>query len=304
MNILSVEIKLLLAILLVACGRGVSSMSVPRDLPVSRREIFSSSGFLMAGLPVTANDEMGSPGGKVRLYICRHGETEFNRLGLAQGRRIDAPLNPTGDKQAARLAHFLAKKLNTQTRRPVVYSSTLLRARQTADAVSEVASGQRIMLPDLDEIDFGDLEGGRGPKEKLVGETLKAWALGDLSARVGNTGESGAEVIDRINAALEQISRCDADAVCVVTHSSYLRVALSVATGLPLVLTLGLDQRNCCVNVLELSRKLDRPAQLITVNQVSHLGDLVWHRYSTPVTCVQRGTAALDIAISQFKMRA
>ena len=36
----------------------------------------------------------------VRLYLCRHGQTEYNRLKKIQGSRIDAPLNDTGRKQA------------------------------------------------------------------------------------------------------------------------------------------------------------------------------------------------------------
>ena len=36
----------------------------------------------------------------VRLYLCRHGQTEYNRLKKVQGSRIDALLNDTGRKQA------------------------------------------------------------------------------------------------------------------------------------------------------------------------------------------------------------
>ena len=35
-----------------------------------------------------------------QLYIIRHGETELNRLGIVQGRGVDASLNETGITQA------------------------------------------------------------------------------------------------------------------------------------------------------------------------------------------------------------
>ncbi|CAM9890775.1 unnamed protein product, partial [Heterosigma akashiwo] len=41
-----------------------------------------------------------SGGGAVRLVLCRHGQTELNRLGKVQGRAQDPPLNDTGRAQA------------------------------------------------------------------------------------------------------------------------------------------------------------------------------------------------------------
>ena len=60
------------------------------------------------------------------LYVVRHGETEFNRKRMVQGRGIDAPLNEKGVSQAKALARFRDWDVD------VAYSSTLLRAKQTA----------------------------------------------------------------------------------------------------------------------------------------------------------------------------
>ena len=44
------------------------------------------------------------------FYLFRHGETEYNRLGLRQGQGIDAGLNETGRLQAQKLAVYLEEK--------------------------------------------------------------------------------------------------------------------------------------------------------------------------------------------------
>ena len=62
------------------------------------------------------------------FYLFRHGETEYNRLGLRQGQGIDAGLNETGRLQAQKLAVYLEEK-----EIEVIYTSPLRRARQTAE---------------------------------------------------------------------------------------------------------------------------------------------------------------------------
>ena len=65
--------------------------------------------------------------GSSRLYLCRHGETEYNAQSLLQGSGIDASLNALGRTQAASLADTLSA-----TRLDEVASSTLSRATSRA----------------------------------------------------------------------------------------------------------------------------------------------------------------------------
>ena len=44
------------------------------------------------------------------LYIVRHGETEYNALGICQGQKCNAGLNENGRKQAENLALKLKDK--------------------------------------------------------------------------------------------------------------------------------------------------------------------------------------------------
>ncbi|MBR2803395.1 histidine phosphatase family protein [Candidatus Saccharibacteria bacterium] len=88
----------------------------------------------------------------MKIYLVRHGETEWNRLHKRQG-RTDIPLNETGIKQAEEL-HDKLKDFEFD----VCYSSPLSRARQTAEIVvsgrSEIIYDDRLM-----ERSFGTLEG-------------------------------------------------------------------------------------------------------------------------------------------------
>jgi Histidine phosphatase superfamily (branch 1) len=133
----------------------------------------------------------------VRLYICRHGETDNNRLKIIQGARVDAPINDTGMQQATMLGRALSR---CETPPDMFFHSPLIRARQTADiAASQFPSGTvptLQSLASLKEIDFGPIAEG-APVEEMRARmiaTYTAWGLGNLDTRMVESGESGREV--------------------------------------------------------------------------------------------------------------
>ena len=67
----------------------------------------------------------------MKLLIIRHGQTDGNVKGLVQGAGLDLPLNETGRAQAAAAAEKLLS-----LHLPVIYSSTMLRARQPAEIIA------------------------------------------------------------------------------------------------------------------------------------------------------------------------
>ena len=71
-----------------------------------------------------------NPMSSTRIIFVRHGETIWNREGRCQG-SSDIPLSEIGHEQATTLAAALARESVV-----AVYSSDLVRARQTADAVA------------------------------------------------------------------------------------------------------------------------------------------------------------------------
>lgn len=69
------------------------------------------------------------------IFVIRHGESEGNRLGIIQG-HLDYPLTDTGRKQALEAATLLSH-FRVITPPPIIFSSDLVRAWETAMIISE-----------------------------------------------------------------------------------------------------------------------------------------------------------------------
>ena len=155
------------------------------------------------------------------LYLVRHGETDYNRAAIMQGRRVNSTLNATGRMQAEALAHRLAA-----LPLDAIYTSTLLRARQTARAVAEVQPHVRMVeLTDLEEMSWG-IHDGSAPGQGIA-EAYGRWRTGDYAHAV-EEGESILDVQVRAIRAIETIlAQEEGRTVLVVTHGRFLRVLLA-----------------------------------------------------------------------------
>lgn len=87
------------------------------------------------------------------LYIVRHGETDWNKEGKLQG-QVDIDLNKTGQRQA----RLLAKKFRV-LHFDAIFSSDLLRAKQTAEILALEHKLAVDTTKVLRERNFGRLEG-------------------------------------------------------------------------------------------------------------------------------------------------
>lgn len=159
------------------------------------------------------------------LYLVRHGETDYNRHRIVQGRRINSHLNPTGRAQAQALAERL-RDLPLDA----IYASRQHRAVETAEAVAACHPGvPLVQLADLEEMSWGALEGE--PPSARTRETFEAiyaaWQAGDFGARVPE-GESVFEVQARALRAYRRILAEQAGrTVLIVAHGRLLRVLLA-----------------------------------------------------------------------------
>lgn len=136
------------------------------------------------------------------ILLIRHGETEWNVGKRLQG-HTDVALNDEGRRQAAALGRFLLDE-------PLdaIYSSDLLRAYDTAQAVA-IPRGMQVQSEQgLRERCFGAFEGLNHPeiKEKFP-EDYAAWQRRDIDARYPD-GERRAETLREFAArAVDCISR-------------------------------------------------------------------------------------------------
>jgi broad specificity phosphatase PhoE len=86
-------------------------------------------------------------------YFVRHGETNYNKMGLVQG-LLDISLNEKGKNQAKDLASNL-----NHIKFDFCYSSNLQRAYQTAEILLQDANISIIKDTRLQERDLGPMEG-------------------------------------------------------------------------------------------------------------------------------------------------
>lgn len=164
-----------------------------------------------------------------KLYFIRHGETEYNRLNIVQGRGVDSPLNKTGQWQAEAFFH-------TYRHVPVqaVIASSLLRTHQTVGQFTRQQLPLTV-LPDLDEMHWGSFE-GQSPTPELKDMYQKAnqeWSAGNYGFSFGD-GESAQQLADRISNALVYLCNRPEHTLLVCSHGRALRCLLCLAKGLPL----------------------------------------------------------------------
>ncbi len=160
------------------------------------------------------------PESEQHVWLVRHGETEWARLGRHTS-RTDVPLTETGREQASALGHRL-----TGARFDLVLTSPLSRAAETARLAgfSDVA----VVEPDLREWDYGALE-GRLTAE--IREDHPGWSIWTGPWPEGETVEEVGARADRV---LARIHAADGD-VLLFSHGHFLRVLAARWLGLPAV---------------------------------------------------------------------
>jgi probable phosphoglycerate mutase len=159
------------------------------------------------------------------ILLVRHGETDWNSERRWQG-HADRPLNDVGREQARELAEALADRGID-----VVYSSDLVRARETASIVAD-----RLALPvevdaGLREVDVGDWAGKLLTEiEEADPEAYQRWQQG---RKAWNGGESYEEMGERVVAAVLRLAeRHPGRTILIVTHGGSIRACRAAAAGL------------------------------------------------------------------------
>jgi broad specificity phosphatase PhoE len=180
--------------------------------------------------------------GTLRLYLARHGQTDWNVEQRMQG-GTDIPLNATGRKQAAALKDHLKG-----VRFDAVYSSTLSRSRETA----EIVRGQVPLtsLPALGERRFGKFEGllsnapDTGPEFER-----RRWDPQDAL----DGGESWVAFGDRVRSAIQTIrTKHSSGSILVVGHGGTNQAILQILFNLSLDDTRAITQANDELYLIEL----------------------------------------------------
>jgi broad specificity phosphatase PhoE len=159
------------------------------------------------------------------LLLVRHGETDWNRDRRFQG-HADPPLNETGRAQA----HALAAELAGEGIE-LVYTSDLVRARETAEIVAARFGADVLPVRELREIDVGEWEGLTWPEiEERYPEGARSWRERGFG---WESGESYEQLGERVVAALRRIAADHPEArVLVVGHGGTIRATRAFIEGL------------------------------------------------------------------------
>lgn len=100
-----------------------------------------------------------------QIYIIRHGETDWNKLGFVQGSRNDIPLNDEGITQSQKVAEYMKKlKMEKNIEFDLVLCSPMIRTKQTAEIICDKIdydSNKIMYMDDIKEIDHGLLAIGK-----------------------------------------------------------------------------------------------------------------------------------------------
>ena len=202
-----------------------------------------------------------------KIYLTRHGQTNFNLQGIVQGRGVDSDLNETGKAQASafynRYKAFPFSKL---------YVSSLKRTTQSME--SFIKSGlTHEALPELDEISWGVHEGAEVNQEQhaYYFDMITRWQNGETHKAIEG-GESPEGLAKRLRAGLDYIlAKENEPNVLICMHGRAMRLMLALMLNYPLN---GMDyfsHNNLCLYELTYtgsSFTLDR------YNDISHLSHL------------------------------
>lgn len=175
-------------------------------------------------VPVASNTPLSHipvPGGP-RLWLLRHGETEWSRSGQYTG-LTDLPLTAVGEDQARSARAALA-----ETYFDLVLTSPLLRARRTAELAG---FPEALVEPNAVEWDYGDYEGINSAVVRAENPGYLIWNDG-----VPN-GETLAQISARADAivarAREPLRNGTMPAnVLLVAHGHFLRILTARWLGL------------------------------------------------------------------------
>ena len=150
----------------------------------------------------------------MKIYLTRHGQTDYNKKRMMQG-RSDIPLNEVGIAQAE-----ARRKSLGDIKFDAVYSSPLCRAVKTASIIGNVPEEEIIKDERIIEANFGKYElmnyYGTGIPMMLY------WSFPEVFKAPAGV-ETIQEMIERTSSFLKELEQKDYENVLVACHGGIIR---------------------------------------------------------------------------------
>jgi broad specificity phosphatase PhoE len=209
----------------------------------------------------------GKGGGEMsRIYLVRHGTTEWNREEIFRG-RVDCALNETGRAEArAVAAYFEGVELDG------IFTSPLARAAETAAVIAAGRGIEVVSDPAFIDLDFGEWQGHalKEVREKYP-ELYRAWRKRPQEVTFPG-GENLDQVRERAWEGLLKVARENPErSVVIVSHRVITKILICAALGLDNSHFWQIKQDTTAINLLEYSREAFTVSLL---NDTCHLKSL------------------------------
>jgi broad specificity phosphatase PhoE len=199
-----------------------------------------------------------------KIYLVRHGQTDFNLRNIVQGSGVDTDLNERGRAQADA---FFQRYGDVPFDK--VYTSALKRSQQSVARF--LAKGLATeALAGLNEISWGTKEGHRvtAEEDEYYHYMIKQWQLGNTSLKI-EKGESPEDVVKRMKPAVDHImSKQDEKTILICMHGRAIRILLCYLLNYPLKSMDMFEHENLCLYVLNYTGSM---FQVELHNDVRHL---------------------------------
>lgn len=203
-----------------------------------------------------------------QLFFIRHGETDNNKASIIQGRSLDAPINEMGRMQAKAIRDAL-EPFDIQK----IIVSGLRRTHESVQPLAEQRNLEIEKHPELDEINFGILEGKVFTEiQDQVLEVHEQWKSGNVDYAPEN-GESPRQTFDRANGKVMEVLRSSAEEnIVFMIHGRLTRILLSEWLGHGLHNMHKIQHQNGAINRLSWR---DGKFEAVELNKTDHLAELV-----------------------------
>jgi broad specificity phosphatase PhoE len=202
-----------------------------------------------------------------KIYLIRHGQTDFNLKGIVQGSGVDALLNERGRAQS--LAFFNAYRNIPFDK---VYTSVLKRSIESVQRFIDLGIEHQPMEA-LNEISWGSREGQKITQEedKYYHWVLKQWQEGKTEMPIEG-GESPDQVATRQKPFIDLLqSRKEEQTVLVCMHGRAIRILLCQLLNYPMKSMDAFDHENLCLYLLNYTGTM---FSMQGYNDTTHLKDI------------------------------
>lgn len=199
-----------------------------------------------------------------KIYLIRHGQTEYNLKRIVQGSGVDSSLNDTGRAQA-RAFHRMYGGLKFDR----IYTSVLKRTTETVQPFLD-AGYEHEQLEGLNEINWGNKEGLVVDEQEHnhYFRIIESWRSGDLGEKM-EAGESPQEVAARLKPTMDYIlSKEDEERILVCMHGRAMRILLCILLNYPIRCMDYFPHQNTCLYKLVFTGSMIR---IDRFNDLSHL---------------------------------